>query len=60
VISQNRQIAKLKRTTKKLDIALYDSFYELFRQGDAMMQKFLKNETPVPTENELAYFWANL
>jgi hypothetical protein len=52
VISQNRQIAKLKRTTKKLDIALYDSFDDLFKQGDAMMKKFLNNETPLPTENE--------
>ena len=52
VISQNRQIAKLKRTTKKLDIALYDRFDELFKQGEAMMKKFLHNETPLPTENE--------
>jgi hypothetical protein len=52
VISQNREIAKLKRTTKKLDIALYDSFDELLKQGEAMMRKFLNNETPLPTENE--------
>ncbi len=52
VISQNRQIAKLKSSSKKLDIALYDRFGELFKQGEAMMQKFLNNETPLPTENE--------
>ena len=51
-ISQNRQIAKLKSNTKKADIAVYDTFDELFKQGEAMMEKLLNNETPLPTENE--------
>ncbi len=52
VIVQNWQISKLKSRTKKLDITSYDIFDDLFQQGEAMMQKFLKNETPLPTENE--------
>ena len=52
VIVQNWQISKLKSRTKKLDITSYDSFDDLFQQGDAMMEKFLNNETPLPTKKE--------
>jgi hypothetical protein len=51
-ISQNRQIAKLRSNTKKLDIAVYDNFDELFKQGEAMLEKFKNNEAPLPTENQ--------
>src|SRR6266480_1044849 len=56
VVSQNRQIAKLKSPTKRLDIAVYDSFNKLVEQGEAMLEKFERNEPPFPTENEFQHW----
>jgi hypothetical protein len=52
VISQERQISELKSHTKKADIAVYDRFDELVKQGEAMLGEFKKNEPPLPTANE--------
>ena len=47
VYSQSRQIAKLKKTTKKFDIAVYDSFADLLKQGEAMMKKISRQRNTI-------------
>jgi hypothetical protein len=37
---------------QEIDIAVYDSLDELVKHGDAMLERFRNNETPLPTENE--------
>jgi hypothetical protein len=59
VISQHRQISKLKSHPKKANIAAYDSLDGLIKQGEAMLEKFRKNESPLPTEKQFQQ-WDNL
>jgi hypothetical protein len=53
VISQMKEIARLRRRTKKPEIAAYDDFDGLVKEGDAMLEKLKNNKPPLPTETEV-------
>jgi len=52
VISQKNEIARLRSHTKKPEIAAYDDFDELLKEGDEMLERFKKNKPPLPTQIE--------